>query len=110
MLKDPRISDRPARDPDDVHAGLVEHPHGIFGGEHITTSQDRAIRITLLHLADRIPARLPRVLLLNGAAVNPNRGVTIRPGGFNDVVKAICGLRRIVERAAEADRRRHLWW
>jgi hypothetical protein len=55
MPEDPRVADRPPRDPYDVHSRLPPHPHRVLRREHIARAQDRAIRILALEFLEERP-------------------------------------------------------
>jgi hypothetical protein len=91
-MKNPRIADGSARNPDDIDAGFAIHLHRILSGENVAAAEDRPIRISLLHLAQKSPNSGTGIFLLDRSAMNANRGVTVRPGFFDDPVEAIDGF------------------
>src|SRR5436190_17560423 len=65
--EDPWVSDRPARDPHDVDAGLAKHPHRILGGENVAAAEDRLVGVALLHLAQELPSAWAEIFLLDSS-------------------------------------------
>ena len=106
MPEDPRIADGTPRDPDDIHPGLPQHPHGIFGGEYVTAAEDGLIGIFLFEIAQKRPSRTAGVFLFHRPAVDANRRETQRPRGFNNLKKAILRLGRIIKPAPQTHRQR----
>ena len=99
-----------------VHAGLLDHAHGVLGGENIAVAQNRHVGNQFAQLGDGIPVGLTRIVLGGGAAVQGNRGhagIARNLGGFEErdvgVVDALAHLngQRNIVAGGFFDRRLH---
>ena len=66
-----------------VHTGLLDHAHGIFGGENIAVAQDGNVWNRLAKLCDGVPVRCSRIVLGSGAPVQGYGGDTRIPGDLS---------------------------
>ena len=105
VLEDPGVSNRPAGDPNDVYASFVQHADDVFCGENVAAAEDCFVGPARLDPPQDIPAAAAEVFLFDGSRVNAHGGIAVGPDGFHDLLEAILGLRRLIEAAAEADRR-----
>ena len=96
MLKDPRIPNCPARNPNHVYPCLLQHPHRIFGREYIAAPQDRLLRIPRFELFKKRPPRPPIIFLFDRSRMNADGAEAQRPGLFDDLIKPILRLRRFL--------------
>src|SRR5437773_6802525 len=108
MLEDPGISNRPARDPDDVHAGFLEHSHRILCCENIATAENRAIGKSLFYLPQKFPPALAVVFLLHRPPMYARGGAAILENKLQQFPKLIRRLGRIIESPPQTDREHRL--